>query len=104
MTPEIRYAKSGDVHIAYQVFGHGPENLIIIPGFISQSTNVVEHPELISWRIQNFASVVGKENLIAGVDCGFSQYWDQIRCHPSVQWAKLEALSEGAALARKSNS
>ena len=52
---------------------------ILIPGFISQSTNVVEHPELIAWRIQNFASVVGKENVIAGVDCGFSQYWDQIR-------------------------
>jgi 5-methyltetrahydropteroyltriglutamate--homocysteine methyltransferase len=78
-----------------------PEGKIVVPGFISQSTNVVEHPELISLRIQNFASVVGKENLIAGVDCGFSQYWDQIRCHPSVQWAKLEALAEGAALASK---
>jgi 5-methyltetrahydropteroyltriglutamate--homocysteine methyltransferase len=78
-----------------------PDGKILIPGMISQSTNVVEHPELISWRIQNFASVVGKENLIAGVDCGFSQYWDQIRCHPSVQWAKLEALAEGAALASK---
>jgi 5-methyltetrahydropteroyltriglutamate--homocysteine methyltransferase len=78
-----------------------PEGKIVIPGFISKSTNVVEHPELISWRIQNFASVVGMENLIAGVDCGFSQYWDQIRCHPSVQWAKLEALAEGAALASK---
>ena len=76
-----------------------PEGKILIPGFISQSTNVVEHPELIAWRIENFASVVGKENLIAGVDCGFSQYWDQIRCHPSIQWAKLEALAEGAALA-----
>jgi 5-methyltetrahydropteroyltriglutamate--homocysteine methyltransferase len=78
-----------------------PDGKIIIPGFISQSTNVVEHPELIAWRIQNFASVVGKENLIAGVDCGFSQYWDQIRVHPSIQWAKLEALAEGAALASK---
>ena len=78
-----------------------PDGKILIPGFISQSTNVVEHPELIAWRIENFASVVGKENLIAGVDCGFSQYWDQIRCHPSIQWAKLEALSEGAALASR---
>jgi len=78
-----------------------PDGKILIPGFISQSTNVVEHPELISWRIQNFASVVGKENIIAGVDCGFSQYWDQIRCHPSIQWAKLEALAEGAALATR---
>jgi 5-methyltetrahydropteroyltriglutamate--homocysteine methyltransferase len=79
-----------------------PDGKILIPGFVSQSTNVVEHPELISWRIQNFASVVGKENIIAGVDCGFSQYWDQIRCHPSIQWAKLEALAEGAALASRS--
>jgi 5-methyltetrahydropteroyltriglutamate--homocysteine methyltransferase len=78
-----------------------PEGKILIPGMISQSTNVVEHPELVALRIQNFASVVGKENLIAGVDCGFSQYWDQIRCHPSVQWAKLGALAEGAKLASK---
>ncbi len=76
-----------------------PEGKILIPGLISQSTNVVEHPELVAWRIKNFASVVGKENLIVGVDCGFSQYWDQIRVHPTVQWAKLRALADGAALA-----
>jgi len=76
-----------------------PDGKILIPGLISQSTNVVEHPELVAWRIKNFASVVGKENLIVGVDCGFSQYWDQIRVHPTVQWAKLEALVEGARLA-----
>jgi len=78
-----------------------PDGKILIPGMISQSTNVVEHPELITWRLENFASVVGKENIIAGVDCGFSQYWDQIRVHPTVQWAKLQALAEGAALASK---
>jgi 5-methyltetrahydropteroyltriglutamate--homocysteine methyltransferase len=76
-----------------------PEGKILIPGLVSQSTNVVEHPELIAWRVANFASVVGKENIIAGVDCGFSQYWDQIRVHPTVQWAKLRALTEGAKLA-----
>ena len=76
-----------------------PDGKILIPGLISQSTNVVEHPELVAWRIKNFASVVGKENIIAGVDCGFSQYWDQIRVHPTVQWAKLQALADGAALA-----
>jgi hypothetical protein len=57
--------------------------------------------KLTPWRIENFASVVGKEHLIAGVDCGFSQYVGQIRCHPSVQWARLEALAKGAALASK---
>ena len=72
---------------------------LLFPGVISQSTNVVEHPELVAWRIKNFASVVGKENLIAGTDCGFSQFWDAIRVHPTVQWAKLKALADGAALA-----
>jgi 5-methyltetrahydropteroyltriglutamate--homocysteine methyltransferase len=76
-----------------------PEGKILIPGLISQSTNVVEHPELVAWRIENFASVVGKENVIAGADCGFSQFWDAIRVHPSVQWAKLKSLADGARLA-----
>lgn len=78
-----------------------PDGKILIPGLISQSTNVVEHPDLVAWRIRNFASVVGKENVIAGVDCGFSTFWDTIRVHPSVQWAKLHALAEGAARASK---
>jgi 5-methyltetrahydropteroyltriglutamate--homocysteine methyltransferase len=76
-----------------------PDGKILIPGVISHQTNVVEHPELVAWRIENFASVVGKENLIAGVDCGFSQFWDSIRVHPTVQWAKLRSLVEGAELA-----
>jgi 5-methyltetrahydropteroyltriglutamate--homocysteine methyltransferase len=78
-----------------------PDGKILIPGVISQSTNVVEHPELVAWRIKNFASVVGKENVIASVDCGFSQWWDSIRVHPTVQWAKLRSLVEGAELASK---
>ncbi len=76
-----------------------PDGKILIPGLISHQTNVVEHPELVAWRIKNFASVVGKENVIGGVDCGFSQYWDSIRVHPTVQWAKLKSLVDGAALA-----
>jgi 5-methyltetrahydropteroyltriglutamate--homocysteine methyltransferase len=78
-----------------------PEGKIVIPGVISPQTNVVEHPELVAWRIKNFARVLGRENVIAGVDCGFSQFWDSIRVHPSVQWAKLKALADGAALASK---
>jgi 5-methyltetrahydropteroyltriglutamate--homocysteine methyltransferase len=78
-----------------------PEGRTVFPGFISQNTNVVEHPELVAWRIKNYASVVGKENVIASVDCGFSQFWDAIRVHPSIQWAKLDALVEGAYLASK---
>jgi 5-methyltetrahydropteroyltriglutamate--homocysteine methyltransferase len=78
-----------------------PDGKILFPGVISQSTNVVEHPELVAWRIKNFASVVGKENVIASVDCGFSQWWDAIRVHPTVQWAKLKALVQGAEVASK---
>jgi 5-methyltetrahydropteroyltriglutamate--homocysteine methyltransferase len=76
-----------------------PEGKILIPGIISHQTNVVEHPELVAWRIKNYASVVGRENVIASTDCGFSQGWQMIRVHPEVQWAKLSALVEGAALA-----
>jgi 5-methyltetrahydropteroyltriglutamate--homocysteine methyltransferase len=78
-----------------------PEGKILIPGIVSHQTNVVEHPELVAWRIENYASVVGKENVIAGTDCGFAQGWSMIRVHPEVQWAKLRALAEGAALATK---
>ena len=78
-----------------------PEGKILIPGVISHQTNVVEHPELVAWRIRNYASVVGRENVIAGTDCGFSQAWNMIRVHPEVQWAKLQALVEGAALATR---
>jgi 5-methyltetrahydropteroyltriglutamate--homocysteine methyltransferase len=78
-----------------------PDGKILIPGVITHSTNVVEHPELVAWRLKNFASVVGRENVIAGSDCGFSQSYNIVRCHPSVQWAKLESLVEGARLASK---
>jgi 5-methyltetrahydropteroyltriglutamate--homocysteine methyltransferase len=78
-----------------------PDGKILIPGVITHSTNVVEHPELVAWRIKNFASVVGRENVIASSDCGFSQSYSIIRCHPSVQWAKLESLVEGARLASR---
>jgi 5-methyltetrahydropteroyltriglutamate--homocysteine methyltransferase len=76
-----------------------PEGRVLAPGLISHSTNVVEHPELIAWRLRNFSSVVGHERLMASTDCGFSQNWNLIRVHESIQWAKLEALVEGAALA-----
>jgi 5-methyltetrahydropteroyltriglutamate--homocysteine methyltransferase len=78
-----------------------PDGKILIPGIVSHQTNVVEHPELVAWRIKNYAGVVGKENVIASTDCGFSQGWSMIRVHPEVQWAKLRTLAEGAALASK---
>jgi 5-methyltetrahydropteroyltriglutamate--homocysteine methyltransferase len=71
-----------------------PEGKILIPGVITHSTDLIEHPGLVAQRIQRYASVVGKENVIAGADCGFGG-----RSHPQIAWAKLQALTEGARLA-----
>jgi hypothetical protein len=74
---------------------------VLIPGVISHATNVVEHRELVAERIVRLAKIVGRENVIAGTDCGFAQGPFYRRVHPSVMWAKLEALSEGARLASR---
>ena len=74
---------------------------VLIPGVISHATNVIEHPELVAERIVRLAKIVGRENVIAGTDCGFAQGPFYRRVHPSVMWAKLEALSAGARLASK---
>jgi 5-methyltetrahydropteroyltriglutamate--homocysteine methyltransferase len=74
---------------------------LLIPGVISHATNVVEHPELVSERIVRLAKIVGRENVIAGTDCGFAQGPFHRRVHPSIMWAKLEALVAGARLASK---
>jgi 5-methyltetrahydropteroyltriglutamate--homocysteine methyltransferase len=79
-----------------------PPGKAIIPGVISHTTNLVEHPELIAERIVRFARAVGREHVIAGADCGFSaQARREPDIHPSVVWAKFEALAEGARLATK---
>jgi len=78
-----------------------PADRLLIPGVISHATNVVEHPELVAERIVRLACIVGRENVIAGTDCGFAQGPFYRRVHPSIMWAKLEALSEGARLASK---
>jgi 5-methyltetrahydropteroyltriglutamate--homocysteine methyltransferase len=78
-----------------------PEGKILIPGVVTHHTTIVEHPALVAQRIVRFANIVGRENVIAGTDCGFAQAQAVQRVHPSVQWAKLEALAEGARLATK---
>ena len=78
-----------------------PEGKILVPGVISHATNVVEHPELLCERITRLASLVGRENIIAGTDCGFAQGPFHRRVHSSIMWAKLEALVAGARLATK---
>jgi 5-methyltetrahydropteroyltriglutamate--homocysteine methyltransferase len=78
-----------------------PPGKVLIPGVISHATNIVEHPELVSERIVRLARLVGRENVIAGTDCGFAQSPMYRRVHPTIMWAKLEALAEGAKLATK---
>jgi 5-methyltetrahydropteroyltriglutamate--homocysteine methyltransferase len=73
-----------------------PDGKVLVPGVVSHATNVIEHPELVADRIERFAEVVGRENVIAATDCGLGG-----RVHPLVAWAKLETLAAGAALATK---
>lgn len=77
-----------------------PESKVLIPGVITHASNIVEHPELIAERIVRYAERVGRENVIAGTDCGFSSqatYHPEV--HPTVVWAKFQAMAEGARLA-----
>jgi 5-methyltetrahydropteroyltriglutamate--homocysteine methyltransferase len=73
-----------------------PDGKILIPGVVTHHTNVVEHPELVADRIIRYASLVGRENVIAGTDCGMG-----FRVHPQIAWAKLKSLADGARLASK---
>jgi 5-methyltetrahydropteroyltriglutamate--homocysteine methyltransferase len=78
-----------------------PAGKSLIPGVITHSSNIVEHPELIAQRIGRFAQAVGRENVIAGADCGFASFASTCEVHPSVVWVKLAALAEGARIANK---
>src|SRR5450432_2119473 len=78
-----------------------PVGKVLMPGVISHATNIVEHPELVAQRIVRLAKLVGRENVIAGTDCGFAQSPMYRRVHPSIMWAKFEALAAGAKLATK---
>jgi 5-methyltetrahydropteroyltriglutamate--homocysteine methyltransferase len=72
---------------------------VLIPGVISHATNIVEHPELVAERIVRLAKIVGRENVMGGTDCGFAQSPFARRVHPSIMWAKLKSLAEGARIA-----
>jgi 5-methyltetrahydropteroyltriglutamate--homocysteine methyltransferase len=79
-----------------------PEGKVIIPGMVSHASNIVEHPELIADLLVSYANLVGRENVIAGSDCGFSsQATFTPEVHPTVVWAKFQAMAEGARLASK---
>ncbi len=78
-----------------------PAGKKLAPGVISHATNVVEHPELVAERLERIGRLIGPENLLASTDCGFAQGPYLQRVHPSIQWAKLQSLAEGAELASR---
>jgi len=78
-----------------------PEGKVIIPGIIDSTTNFIEHPELVAERIGRYARLVGRENVIAGTDCGFGTWVGQAAVDPDIVWAKLASLAEGARLASR---
>jgi len=78
-----------------------PDGKTLVSGVISHATNIVEHPELVAERLERLAGLVGRENVMGGTDCGFAQGSHVQRVHPSIMWAKLEALSEGARIASR---
>jgi 5-methyltetrahydropteroyltriglutamate--homocysteine methyltransferase len=78
-----------------------PTGRTLIPGVVGHASNIVEHPELVAERIVRLAKLVGRDNVIAGTDCGFAQAPFTTRVHPSIIWAKLGALADGARLATK---
>lgn len=76
-----------------------PDDKIIVPGVIDSTSNFIEHPRLVAQRIERFAGLVGRERVIAGVDCGFATFAEHPSVDPEIAWAKLAALVEGASLA-----
>ena len=78
-----------------------PDGKVLIPGVLESKANFIEHPELIAQRIRRYADLVGAENVMAGSDCGYGTWVGQAAVDPDVVWAKLAALTEGAAIASR---
>jgi 5-methyltetrahydropteroyltriglutamate--homocysteine methyltransferase len=76
-----------------------PDGKLIIPGVIDSTTNFIEHPEVVAQRIERYAGVVGRENVIAGADCGFATFANAPTVVPTIAWAKFGSLVEGARVA-----
>ena len=76
-----------------------PEGKVLIPGVLDSTTNYIEHPELVAQRLTRYGKVVGRENVIAGSDCGFATFAAFVPIDPAITWAKLAAMAEGARLA-----
>jgi len=100
----ISYEASNPRHEhEFQVFREVklPAGKILIPGVIDSTSNFIEHPGVVAMRIRNLANVVGRENVIAGTDCGFATFAGYSRVVPSITWAKFRAMSDGAKLASR---
>jgi 5-methyltetrahydropteroyltriglutamate--homocysteine methyltransferase len=78
-----------------------PAGKVLIPGVIDSTTNFIEHPELVAERITKYATLAGRENVLAGTDCGFGTWVGQAAVDPAIVWAKLGAMAEGARLASR---
>jgi 5-methyltetrahydropteroyltriglutamate--homocysteine methyltransferase len=78
-----------------------PAGQVLIPGVIDSTTNFIEHPELVAERITKYATLVGREHVIAGTDCGFGTWVGQSAVDPDIVWAKLASLAQGARLASR---
>lgn len=90
-----RHGHEWEVFATHQL----PDDKVLVPGVLDSTSNIVEHPELVAQRIVQYANVVGKERVIAGTDCGFGTFAGFGAVHPSICWAKMKAMAEGAQIA-----
>ena len=96
-----RHAHEWEVWADVQKKGQLPDNKILCPGVLDSVNNFIEHPRLIAQRLLTYANIVGRERIMAGTDCGFGTFAGYGAIHPSIGFAKLKSMSEGAAMASK---
>jgi 5-methyltetrahydropteroyltriglutamate--homocysteine methyltransferase len=96
-----RHAHEWEVWADVQKKGQLPDNKILCPGVLDSVSNFIEHPRLIAQRLMTYANIVGRERVMAGTDCGFGTFAGYGAIHPSIGYAKLKSMAEGAAMASK---
>jgi 5-methyltetrahydropteroyltriglutamate--homocysteine methyltransferase len=96
-----RHAHEWEVWADAQAKGAVPDNKILCPGVLDSTNNFIEHPRLVAQRLQQYAGIVGRDRVMAGTDCGFGTFAGFGAVHPSIAYAKLKSMAEGAALASK---
>ena len=96
-----RHAHEWEVWADAQAKGAVPDNKILCPGVLDSTNNFIEHPRLVAQRLQQYAGIVGRDRVMAGTDCGFGTFAGFGAVHPSIAYAKLKSMAEGAAMASK---